>query len=54
MAWLAIALISGGIAGYQFFAEGWASAAWMGIITCVAVVMYGVRRRQRINMEDSN
>jgi uncharacterized membrane protein len=52
MAWLAIALISGAVAGYQFFAEGWQSAAWMLFITGVSVGMYLVRRRQRIGMED--
>lgn len=52
MAWLAIALISGTVAGYQYFAEGWQSALWMLFITGVSVGMYLLRRRQRMNMED--
>ncbi|MFM9028910.1 MAG: hypothetical protein ACKOQ6_13110 [Bacteroidota bacterium] len=52
MAWLAIALISGAISTFQFFVEGWQSALWMLCITGVSVIMYIVRRRQRIAMED--
>lgn len=52
MAWLAIALASGTIAGYQFFAEGWSSAVWMLFVTVVSVIMFNVRRKQRIRMEE--
>ena len=54
LAWLAIAIISGVVAAYQFFAEGWTSAVWMGVITGVAIVMYRVRRKQRISMEEDH
>lgn len=51
MAWLAIALVSGAVAGYQFFAQGWLSASWMLVVTVISVAMYGVRRKQRIHSE---
>jgi hypothetical protein len=54
MAWLAIALVSCAISGYQFFEEGWRSAGFMLVITSVAGVMYSIRRRQRINFEAVN
>ncbi|MFM8433092.1 MAG: hypothetical protein ACKOA1_09870 [Bacteroidota bacterium] len=52
MAWLAIAILSGAISAFQFFVDGWQSALWMIFITAVAAVMYIIRRRQRIAMED--
>lgn len=52
MSWLALSLISGVIAGYQYFADGWMSALWMLAVTAFSVVMYLVRRRQRIESEN--
>jgi hypothetical protein len=51
MAWLAIALISCGISGFQYFAEGWVSAVWMLGVSVIAFVMYSIRRKQRISYE---
>lgn len=52
MSWLALSLISCVIAGYQLFADGWMSALWMAGVTAFSVVMYLVRRRQRIESEN--
>lgn len=54
MAWLAIAVVSCAISGYQFFEEGWRSAGFMLVITTIAAVMYTIRRRQRIHFESIN
>lgn len=48
IAWLCITLISLGIAIFQFFHEGLESALWMLFVTLVAVIMFSIRRRQRI------
>ncbi|REJ85296.1 MAG: hypothetical protein DWQ44_01185 [Bacteroidetes bacterium] len=52
IAWLVIALITAIIAVYQFFAEGWQSCLWMFGVTMVALIMYMVRHKQRIRMEE--
>lgn len=51
LAWLGIALISAGIASYQFINEGSESAIWMLFVTVVAGIMYSIRHRQRIRFE---
>ena len=48
IAWLCITLLSLAIAVYQFFQEGWESALWMLFVTLVAVIMYTIRRKQRM------
>ena len=48
IAWLCITLITLGLAVYQFFKEGWESALSMLIFTLAAVVMFSIRRKQRI------
>lgn len=54
IAWLCITLLSLGIAVYQFFQEGWESAIWMLFVTLVAVVMYTIRRKQRMRYEQKD
>jgi hypothetical protein len=51
IAWLCITIISLGIAVFQFFHEGWESALWMLFVTFVAVIMFTIRRKQRIRWE---
>jgi hypothetical protein len=51
IAWLCITILSLGIAIYQFFKEGWESALWMLFITLVALVMFTIRRKQRIRYD---
>lgn len=54
MAWLFIALITCGISGYQYFAEGWVSAVWMLGVAVIAFIMYNIRRKQRISYESAD
>jgi uncharacterized membrane protein len=54
MLWLAIALISGAVSAYQFFAQGWLSAVWMLVVTTISIIMYATRRRQRISQESDD
>lgn len=54
IAWFCITLISLGIAVFQFFREGWESALWMLFVTLVAVIMYTIRRKQRIRYEQKD
>ena len=51
MSWLIISVSTGMISAYQFFTDGWQSAIWMLAITGVALLMYTVRKKQRIRME---
>ena len=51
IAWLCITILSVGIAVYQFFKEGWESALWMLFVTLISVVMFSIRRKQRIRYE---
>ena len=51
IAWLCITIVSIAIAVFQFFREGWESALWMLFVTLVSVVMYSIRRKQRIRYE---
>jgi hypothetical protein len=51
IAWLCITVLSLGIAVYQYFREGWESALWMLFVTLIAVLMFSIRRRQRIRYE---
>jgi hypothetical protein len=54
IAWLCITILSFAIAIYQFFKEGWESALWMLFVTLVAVVMFTIRRKQRIRYENKD
>ena len=54
IAWLCITVLSVGIAVYQFFKEGWESALWMLFVTLVSVVMFSIRRKQRIRYENKD
>ncbi len=54
IAWLCITILSVGIAVYQFFKEGWESALWMLFVTLVSVVMFSIRRKQRIRYENKD
>ncbi len=54
IAWLCITILSVGIAVYQFFNEGWESALWMLFVTLVSVVMFSIRRKQRIRYENKD
>jgi hypothetical protein len=51
IAWLCITILSLGIAVFQFFYDGWQSALWMIFVSLVALVMYSIRRKQRIKYE---
>ena len=51
IAWLCITIVSIAIAVFQFFREGWESALWMLFVTLVSMVMYSIRRKQRIRYE---
>jgi hypothetical protein len=51
IAWLCITLLSFCIAIFQFFKDGWQSALWMLFVSVVALVMFSIRRRQRIRFE---
>jgi hypothetical protein len=51
IAWLCITIITLGLAVFQFFREGWESAVWMLIFTLISVVMFTIRRKQRIRYE---
>ena len=51
IAWLCITILSVGIAVYLFFKEGWESALWMLFVTLISVVMFSIRRKQRIRYE---
>lgn len=51
ISWLIIAIITVVIACYQLVTEGWQSAVWMLAVTAVAVIMYRVRKKQRLIME---
>ena len=51
IAWLSIAILTAGIAVWQFFSEGPESAVFMLIGTAAASVMYFIRRRQRIRYD---
>ena len=54
IAWLCITILSVGIAVYQFFNEGWESALWMLFVTLVSVVMFSIRRKQRMRYENKD
>jgi hypothetical protein len=54
IAWLCITVLSLVIAIYQFFKEGWESALWMLFVTLIAVVMYTIRRKQRMRYEQKD
>ncbi len=54
IAWLCITVLSLMIAVYQFFKEGWESALWMLFVTLIAVVMYTIRKKQRIRYEQKD
>ena len=54
ISWLCITVLSVGIAVYQFFKEGWESALWMLFITLIAVVMFSIRRKQRIRYQNKD
>lgn len=51
ISWMIIAALTAVIAVYQFFVEGWQSAIWMFGVTAIALVMYGIRHKQRIRFE---
>ncbi|HNP47777.1 MAG TPA: hypothetical protein PKK99_04155 [Bacteroidia bacterium] len=51
ISWLIIALATGSISVYQFFTDGWQAAIWMLAITGIALLMYTVRKKQRIRMD---
>lgn len=51
LAWLGISLISGALSVFQFVTDGWEPALWMLMVTGIAVIMYRVRRKQRIKYE---
>lgn len=52
IAWLVITLITTATASWQLFDEGIQSALWMFIVSAVAFLMYIIRRKQRIRMEN--
>lgn len=54
LAWLAIAICAALLAIYQSYAIGLNNSWYFFIFTFVAVVMYTIRRRQRIKNEESN
>ena len=51
IAWLLITMISLGIATYQFYAAGWQEGLWMLFVSGISMVMYSIRRKQRIRFE---
>ncbi len=51
IAWFCITVITLALAIFQFFREGWESAVWMLMFTLVSLVMYTIRRKQRIKYE---
>lgn len=54
IAWLCITVLSLIIAVYQFFREGWQSAIWMLVVTFVALIMYTIRKKQRIRYKQKD
>ena len=52
IAWLGIAIITFGVAIFQFFSEGATAALFMLFITFIASMMYMLRKRQRIRFEN--
>lgn len=52
IAWLVITLITSATASWQLFDEGVQSALWMFIVSAVAFLMYMIRRKQRIRIEN--
>ena len=54
IAWLCITVVTCMIAVFQFFRDGWQSSLWMIGVSTFAVVMFSVRRRQRIRFEHKN
>ena len=52
ISWLGIAIITSAIAVWQFFTEGATSAIFMLGITGIAFIMYSIRRKQRIRMDE--
>jgi hypothetical protein len=51
IAWLVITIITTATACWQLVAEGIQSATWMFIVSAVSFLMYMIRRKQRIRME---
>lgn len=51
LAWLGIAIISAALAIIQFVTDGWQPALWMLFVCSIAVVMYRIRRSQRIRYQ---
>ncbi|MBK6444852.1 MAG: hypothetical protein IPG90_01560 [Bacteroidetes bacterium] len=51
ISWLLISVATGTISAYQFVTDGWQAAIWMLAITGVALLMYTVRKKQRVRME---
>lgn len=49
--WLSIAIVAIFIGAYKISTEGIQEGVYFLVITLVAGIMYGIRRRQRINMD---
>lgn len=54
IAWLTLSLLSGALTVFQFVTDGWEPALWMLMVTTIAVIMYRVRRKQRIKYQPKN
>jgi hypothetical protein len=51
LAWLGIAILSAALSVIQFIIDGWEPAVWMLVVCGIAVIMFRVRRKQRIKYE---
>ncbi|MFN8165388.1 MAG: hypothetical protein U0X76_04250 [Bacteroidia bacterium] len=51
IAWLLITIISLVIAAYKFYSDGFQDGLWMLMVAGISVIMYVIRRRQRIRYE---
>jgi membrane protein implicated in regulation of membrane protease activity len=51
LAWLGIAILSAVLSVIQFVIDGWEPALWMLVVCAIALVMFRVRRSQRIKYE---
>ena len=51
IAWMVIAVITALITGYLLLIRQFSESIFMVICTTIALVMYGVRRRQRIRYD---
>ena len=51
ISWMIIMIISFSLGTWRWFSEGFSCAIWFYFITVITGIAYGVRRKQRLNIE---